>query len=118
MRKKGLKRLISSVMCAAMVVTGTVSTNAVNVTNTEAAEVNNLETASVSSYVVGKDTLPFTEKEIYNQLFDINNIVGINIDISNSEIKKLQSDFEKNEKSPIYRMADVKITITIPSKGT
>ncbi len=118
MRKKGLKRLISSVMCAVMVVTGTVSTNAVNVTNTEAAEVNNLETASVSSYVVGKDTLPFTEKEIYNQLFDINNIVGINIDISNSEIKKLQSDFEKNENSPIYRMADVKITITIPSKGT
>ena len=55
-------------------------------------------------YNVDEDKLPFSEEEIYKQIFDIHNIVSISIDMTNTELKKLQSDFEKNKKSPIYRI--------------
>lgn len=116
--KKNIKRLVSGIMCVVMATTCSMTTNAISVTNAEAAEVTELSKASTMSYVVGKDKLPFTDKEIYEQLFDINNIVDIDIDITNEEIKKLQKDYDNNSNSPIYRMADVKISITLPSKGT
>ncbi len=65
------------------------------------------------TYVVGADTLPYTDDEIYNQLFDLNNKVTVDIDMSNAEMAKLEKDFEKNSKSPIYRMCDVTITIAL-----
>ncbi len=54
--------------------------------------------------------------EIYRALFDINNKIDINIDISGEELAKLQADYEKyaamNSKSPIYRDTALSITIT------
>lgn len=56
------------------------------------------------------------EDEVYEQLFDIQNATSIQIEISQEELDKLQSDYEHydtmNSKSPIYRKAD-KVTITV-----
>lgn len=56
------------------------------------------------------------EQKLFESLFDINNPVSIQIDISDKELKKLQDDYQKYDnkksKSPIYRKAD-KVTITI-----
>ena len=53
---------------------------------------------------------------IFNALFDETSYVSIKLDISNSELKKIQQDYDKyssmGSKSPIYRMADMIITIT------
>ena len=67
-------------------------------------------------YTIGKDKLPFSDEEIYNQLFDLNNIISVSIDIPEIEIKKMQSDFEENENTPIYRMANLKISIETPNQ--
>ncbi len=52
---------------------------------------------------------------LFAQLFDINNKISISIDMTDSELKKMQDDYERyasmGSKSPIYRMADVTITI-------
>ena len=53
---------------------------------------------------------------IFNALFDETSHVSIKLNISNSELKKIQQDYEKyssmGSKSPIYRMADLVVTIT------
>ena len=58
------------------------------------------------------------EMALFNDLFDYNNHVSLKLDISNSELKKIQKDYEKyssmGSKSPIYRMADLIVTITKP----
>lgn len=56
------------------------------------------------------------EMETYEALFDINNKIVIEIQISDAELKKLNKDHSKytkmNSKSPIYRIAQsVRITI-------
>ena len=55
---------------------------------------------------------------LFNDLFDYNNHISVNLKISNAELKKIQQDYEKyssmGSKSPIYRMADLVITITKP----
>lgn len=63
-------------------------------------------------------SIPSPEKEesiIYEELFDINNKVSIYIDINESELLKIQKDYEefssRGSKSPIYRMCDLVITI-------
>ena len=65
---------------------------------------------------IDKDELPYSEEEIYAQLFDINNKIEIFVDISDDTLKQLQKDYEDygsfGSKSPIYRKADMKITIT------
>ena len=76
---------------------------------------------AVKVYDIDKDALPYTEEEIYSQLFDINNKIEFNFDISKEELKKMQNDYDrydnKHSKSPIYRKADLTITITT-SGGT
>ena len=57
----------------------------------------------------------------YLDLFDINNIITIEINMSSSELNKIQEDYIKYDqlggKSPIYRKADnVKITINKQGK--
>lgn len=56
------------------------------------------------------------EDTLYQQFFDINNKIQINIDITDEELAKLQADYEKysamNSKSPIYRDTALSITIT------
>ena len=55
---------------------------------------------------------------LFNDLFDPNNHISLKLDISNAELKKIQQDYEKyssrGSKSPIYRMADLIVTITKP----
>ena len=58
------------------------------------------------------------EMALFNDLFDPQNHISLKLDISNSELKKIQKDYEKyssmSSKSPIYRMANLTITITKP----
>lgn len=59
------------------------------------------------------------ELALFYDLFDYNNHISIKLNISNSELKKIQKDYEKysgmGSKSPIYRMADLVVTITKPN---
>ena len=67
-------------------------------------------------YDIDNGGLPYDEETVYNQLFDINNKVEIDVDISDDELAKMQSDYNRYDnmgsKSPIYRKCDLKISIT------
>ena len=67
------------------------------------------------TYDVDNGNLPFTEEELYEQLFDINNKLVIKLDVTKAELAKLQADYSRysnmGSKSPIYRKADLYITI-------
>ncbi len=67
---------------------------------------------------IGEDDLPCSEEELYRQLFDPQNRVDIQIDMPEAELAKLQHDYETITKSPIYRMADMTITITSGNTST
>lgn len=58
------------------------------------------------------------ETTVYQMLFDIHNKLTLRLDMSDTELAKMQADYEKYDqngsKSPIYRMADLYITITTP----
>ena len=79
---------------------------------------NNSSSASNNASVCNIDTdrLPYNEESIYQQLFDINNKIEVELDVSEETLKQLQKDYEayekKGSKSPIYREAALKITIT------
>ena len=64
---------------------------------------------------IDRDRLPYNEESVYQQLFDINNKIEVELDISEETLKQLQKDYEtykkKDSKSPIYRTANLKITI-------
>ena len=72
-------------------------------------------------YDVGVDPLPYSEEQLYQQLFDPNNKIELDLDMPASELKKLQDDYDKyrgfGSKSPIYRMGTLTIKITTV-KGT
>lgn len=65
---------------------------------------------------------PNSEEALYERLFDIHNRVDVKLHMAESEIAKLQADYDEYEdrdhKSPIYRMADLEITITTPDGTT
>ena len=65
---------------------------------------------------------PADEIAAFEEFFDPNNHISIKLDISDSELKKIQQDYEKyrgfGSKSPIYRMADMIVTVTKPSGET
>lgn len=66
-----------------------------------------------------KETAPPTEEErLYEALFDINNKISLDLRMEESEIAKMQADFDeysdREGRSPIYRMADLAVTITTP----
>ena len=76
------------------------------------------ETAPMSDdriFSIGVDELPYSDEELYNQLFDLNNKISIQIDMPDSELQKLQDDYYHysafGSKSPIYRMGTMTITI-------
>lgn len=64
---------------------------------------------------IGIDPLPCSEEALYNQLFDLNNKITVDIDMPETELQKLQDDYEHyrsfGSKSPIYRMANLTVTI-------
>lgn len=68
-----------------------------------------------AAHVVGKDKLPYSDEELFEQLFDINNRIDIAIDISDEELLNIQKDYEKysemGSKSPVYREASMYISI-------
>src|SRR5690554_4684482 len=55
------------------------------------------------------------DNDLYHEFFDVNSHVEIRIDIDESELALLQSDYEYyksiNSKSPIYRQSDVTIIV-------
>lgn len=71
---------------------------------------------------IGYDPLPISEEELYNQLFDLNNKIELDLDMAASEILKIQQDYERyrsfGSKSPIYRMGTLTVTITTPAGNT
>ena len=67
------------------------------------------------------DKLPYSQETIYGQLFDIHNTIRLQLDMSQQELAKMQADHEaytqQGSKSPIYRRADLLVTITT-AEGT
>ncbi len=53
---------------------------------------------------------------LYQQLFDPNSKIEIQLDMPDAELQKLQNDYENYYKSPIYRKADVTFTVTADGK--
>ncbi len=64
----------------------------------------------------------FTQQQLFDLLFDIENKVQLRLDMSDTELQKMQNDYEqydkKGSKSPIYRMGDLHVTITTPAGET
>lgn len=65
------------------------------------------------------DYLTTDAYQLYTDLFDLNNMVSVQLEISQEELDKLQEDYEYYEemesKSPIYRMVD-KAIISVGDK--
>ena len=65
---------------------------------------------------VGQENLPYSEEQLYLQLFDPHNKIEIDLDMPDYELQKMQDDYdhyrEIGSKSPIYRKGNVTITIT------
>lgn len=64
-------------------------------------------------------TAPKSEdQQLYERLFDIHNKITLRLDMEEAEIAKMQADYENYDrngsKSPIFRKADLYITITAP----
>ena len=61
---------------------------------------------------------PADELAAFEMLFDQKNHISLKLDIPDSELKKLQQDYDeyssRGSKSPIYRMADLYVTVTEP----
>lgn len=106
-KTKTRTRIISALLCLAMIISLNWGFGVNGVT---------AYAVTTGTYNVDTDTLPYAQDVIYTQLFDINNKIDMKIDISNEELQKLQDDYNtyeaKGSKSPIYRKADVYITIT------
>lgn len=77
---------------------------------------------SVKTYDIDKDELPYSEDEIFEQLFSIDNVIEINVDMKNDQLALMEKDYEKyknmDSKSPIYRKADLYITIHNKKDGS
>ena len=56
------------------------------------------------------DEAGIAEEKVYDELFDINNKVTVDIDISDEQLKLMEADYKAGDEET-YRMADVKFTI-------
>jgi len=111
-RKAVISLVITTVFAVCAVACGKSDTNPQN-----GMEGQNSGSEHNASYCnIDTDTLPYNEESIYQQLFDINNKISVELDVSDETLKQLQKDYEayekKGSKSPVYREADLKITIT------
>lgn len=104
LRKKGIILIMAIALAGLVAACG----------KTDAAKERVTGTATLCN--IDTDTLPYNEESIYQQLFDNNNRIEVELDVSEETLKQLQKDYEtyekKNSKSPIYREANLKITIT------
>lgn len=83
---------------------------------TEPPETNPTEPPVTNPPYVPPEEEPVTdERAIYDALFDLNNKIEVDIDMTDAELQKMQDDYTKykemGSKSPIYRRANVTITI-------
>lgn len=64
------------------------------------------------------DNSSISEQQLFEMLFDIENRIDLQLDMSPEELRKMQEDYEKYDcngsKSPIYRMGTLMVTITTP----
>ena len=65
---------------------------------------------------VGQESLPYSEEQLYLQLFDSKNKIEVELDMPDYELQKMQDDYDRyaemGSKSPIYRKGNVTVTIT------
>lgn len=70
-------------------------------------------------YNIDTDNLPFSDTQLFTLLFDIRNKITLRLDMEESELEKMQADYESYDKngskSPIYRKADLYVTIATPN---
>lgn len=70
------------------------------------------------AYNIDTDPLPYSEETLYSMLFDLENKITLRLDMDETELTKLQEDYETyakmGSKSPIYRKGDLHITVTAP----
>ena len=64
---------------------------------------------------ISMDTAQGDEDALFGRLFDLNNKISLRLHMDESQIAKLQKDYENysswGSKSPIYRMADLEVTV-------
>lgn len=64
------------------------------------------------------DSAGVTQEQQYAMLFDIENKISLQLDMPEAEIAKMQQDYERFDcnggKSPVYRIADLYVTIETP----
>ena len=124
-RKRGfvMKKVISVLLILCMLLTGVLTGckdssagSGANVDNDNVNVSQKDEEINIGDALrVGVDKLPYSDERIFEQLFDINNFIQIEIEISDEELLNIQKDYEtyreKGSKSPIYREASMFITI-------
>lgn len=101
---------------------GTTTTTTTTTTNKPSGTTSTTTTTTGGNVDIPKDdpiiNPDVDEMILFEELFSYENHVSLYLDISNSELKKIQKDYEKyssmGSKSPIYRMADLHVTITKP----
>ncbi len=101
-----MKKIIPCVLVAAIVLV------MINMVGIRPAHV-----SADSTFIDDESTYAALDQQaIYDELFDLNSVVDISIDISKEQIANLQKDFEyfriKHSRSSVYRIAD-NVTFTI-----
>ena len=101
--------------------TGSTTNGTGNTNNGSTTRPNSTSGTSISIPQENPDLSGFDvdELELFEELFNYENHISFYLDISDSELKKIQKDYEKyssmGSKSPIYRMANLHVTITRPN---
>ncbi len=117
-----MKKILCLIMVAIMLLT-TVSCGLLGETSGQGSNNGGNSGGSGNGGNSGGSFIPDTPEEeipedlkIFNALFDPKSHISIKLDISDSELKKIQQDYDnyasRGSKSPIYRMADMIVTIT------
>jgi spore coat protein CotH len=113
-----LRKIILMIAATAVVAVSMAACGKTNPEQNTGTQENNSFGTSCDATLCNIDTdrLPYNEESIYQQLFDINNKIEVELDVSDKTLKQLQKDYEtydwNGSKSPIYREANLKITIT------
>ena len=98
---------------------GTTGTTSSGTTSSGTTSSGNVTTPEVPKEDPDLSGINPDELALYYEFFNPENHIALNLDISQKELQKIQKDYEnysaKGSKSPIYRMADLYVTITKPT---
>lgn len=119
-----MKKVLLVILCIVLVLSFTACTifnqNGVN-TNTPGGDVDPEPDPTPTPTPDPKPTPepePTDDDALFNALFSKENHIAVRLDMSEKEMLKIENDYKtyssKGSKSPIYRMADLYITITTP----